>query len=577
MTTREFDGRLTVLSMALAFVVFALMLHRLVWLVRDMMRPGERVTAFEATSMAILLALAAGGTSLTYVASLPWAYHEVYAWSVAFAIGSMHWMLRVLLSPDPAAVGWLLAFLAGASLTRATGGWAMCLMSLSVGVWMATGRLGPERRRRAGRVVLVAVVALLAGAAVNWLKFRHPFAFPLEDQRFTAISAQRREALAANGGSIMGPQFFPTALSAYFRPDGLRFVDYFPWVTTPAQPVRPVDGTVIDQSYRTASVTALMPWLLALTSLAAVVVLRPGVSVAHRMLRAPLVAGVLMTGGVMGYGYFATRYTAEFAPALILGGTIGTVAVTRFLGGRAWPLRAGFTVLAAAALVFGIVSNLALGYAAVATTTRGSHLDDYLLVQHRLSPDEQAALVTESSRPPQGGDTDDLWVQGDCDALFVNTGDHGSPWSLVERRGALTTVTLPRDLTYVQVKLFESRTAEVNEVWLQAYSPRLVRLQARSGDLVINGPFIDLLPPYRIRVGLRVIPDLSFADVTSVPGGHLVFLRSFDVNDDGESAPVAIGAADITVAEQLDLRQRGVRLEHTGGLTPTVCERVRPD
>ena len=255
-TTREFDGRLTVLSMALAFVVTVMVLHRLVWLVRDMLRPDRPVSRFEATSMGVLLALASCGTSLTYVASLPWAYHEVYAWSVAFALGAMYWMLRVMLRPDRAAVLWLVAFLLGGVLTRATGGWAMCLATLGVGCWLWTGRLGPERRRWAAKVVLGAAIALLVGATVNWLKFRHPFAFPLEDQRFAELSARRREALAANGGSIVGPQFFPTALWAYFRPDGLRFVDYFPWITAPAQPVEPVDGVVIDQSYRTASVTA---------------------------------------------------------------------------------------------------------------------------------------------------------------------------------------------------------------------------------------------------------------------------------------------------------------------------------
>ena len=39
-TTNEFDGRLTLLSMALAFVVMAVMTSKLLWLVRDLMHPG---------------------------------------------------------------------------------------------------------------------------------------------------------------------------------------------------------------------------------------------------------------------------------------------------------------------------------------------------------------------------------------------------------------------------------------------------------------------------------------------------------------------------------------------------------
>ena len=49
-TTDEFDGRLTLLSMALAFVLMAVMTTKLVWLVRDLMRPRRpaAVTRLEA-------------------------------------------------------------------------------------------------------------------------------------------------------------------------------------------------------------------------------------------------------------------------------------------------------------------------------------------------------------------------------------------------------------------------------------------------------------------------------------------------------------------------------------------------
>ncbi len=574
LTTREFDGRLTVLSMGLAFVVLALMLPRLFWLVRDLVRPGELVTTFEAVSAGAFLALAAGGTSLTFVASLPWAYHEVYAWSIALTVGAMYWMLRTLVDPTRASIGWLFAFATAMILTRATGGWAVCLAGVAVGCWLWSGRLGGEKRRWGARVVLVAVAALLIGAAVNWLKFRHPFAFPLEDQRFTSISDQRRDALAANGGTIMGPQFFPTALSAYFRPDGLRFVDYFPWITLPAEPVAPVDGVVIDQSYRTASVTALMPWLLVMTVVATGAIFRPGVSQGRRLLRVPLVAGVLMTGGVMAYGYFATRYTAEFVPALIVGGAIGTVMVTRSLQRRSVPIRSAFLALTVGATVFGITANLLLGYAAVATTTRGTELDSYLALQQRLSPAAQDSLVTESRGAPDRdeGSTDDLWIQGDCDALFLNTGDQGTPWTLVERRGLLVTATLGPDLEYARVKLFESATDTVNEVWLQVTERGRFRLQIVTGDDTFSGQWVDLLPPYQVRVGVRVLTELSYADVTSDPGGHLAYLRAFEVDGDGNAAPVEVREAD---HDRTALAAAGLRIETSTGLAPTLCQEIR--
>ena len=146
------------------------------------------------------------------------------------------------------------------------------------------------------------VPAFAAGIVDNLVKFRHPYLFPLAGPGWTAVNAHRREALEANGGTITGPQFFPTSLVTYFRPDGIRFVDYFPWITLPGSPPPAYGDAVIDQSYRTGSVTAFMPWLLLLTVVAAVALPCPA-STPPRVLRVPLVAGVLVTGGVMGYGY----------------------------------------------------------------------------------------------------------------------------------------------------------------------------------------------------------------------------------------------------------------------------------
>ncbi len=67
-------------SMLLAWVVFAVITTRLVWLVR---RPARRrrdapVTKRQAVLAAVFLAGVTGGTTLTFDASLPWVYHEVY-------------------------------------------------------------------------------------------------------------------------------------------------------------------------------------------------------------------------------------------------------------------------------------------------------------------------------------------------------------------------------------------------------------------------------------------------------------------------------------------------------------------
>ena len=87
MTTHEYDGRLTLLSMALAWIVFAVMVTKLVWLAAC--RPSRRRGRSRRTSAASGRGVprgATGGTFLTFDAAQPWVYHEAYVWAVASVV-----------------------------------------------------------------------------------------------------------------------------------------------------------------------------------------------------------------------------------------------------------------------------------------------------------------------------------------------------------------------------------------------------------------------------------------------------------------------------------------------------------
>jgi len=113
-------------------------------------------------------------------------------------------------------------------------------------------------------LVVAGVVPLIVSAVINWMKFHHPYMIPLEYIQWTEVSARRRLALLANDGSLAGSQFFRSTLANYVRPDGIRFVPYFPFVTMPADPARSYGGAFLDQTYRTGSVPAFMPLLFLL-------------------------------------------------------------------------------------------------------------------------------------------------------------------------------------------------------------------------------------------------------------------------------------------------------------------------
>ena len=162
-------------------------------------------------------------------------------------------------------------------LTRSTAGWAIALAVVATGLWFLAGRRrqGAVWRRAGWGLVVAGAATMLVGSLVNWAKFRHPYLFPIEDQVWTQLSAHRRFAVADNGGALNGLQFVRTTLAAYLRPDGVRFVSVFPFITPPADPPTAFGGVLLDESWRTGSVPALMPLLFLLTVWGAIVASAP--------------------------------------------------------------------------------------------------------------------------------------------------------------------------------------------------------------------------------------------------------------------------------------------------------------
>jgi hypothetical protein len=516
MLTHSLDGRLTVPSMALAWAVLALFTARLVWLVRDCLRPDEPVSRSDAVGAAILLIAITGGTVLTFDASLPWVYHEVYLWATALAVGSAYWLLRVALVATRPAILWLGGFILATALTRTPGGWAMSGATIALACWLAVrqGR-GRTRRGLATPLAILAagVVPLAASITYNWVKFGHPYLFPLESQVWSQVNAHRREALEVNGGTITGPQFFETSLVNYFRPDGIRFVDYFPYITLPAEPARAYGGAFLDQTYRTGSVTAFMPLLLLLALAALPVLLRPRATGPVASLRWPALGSLLVGGGVMGYGYLANRYTSDFVPALVVVGTVGLWSLTRLQ--VPWPrlTRAVLLMAMAAGCAFSVAAQVATGSLAAAQTHRGDELTSYLALQERLSGGPRSPvsrLVSQSDSLPRQGKADDLHITGECEAMYVHTGDQYEPWNLVDQRDMVVTV-LPTFVDYHPgtLRLFRQDGVEMRYVSLEfdADTPQ-ARLVVEDKDGNFYSPWFEVARGREVRITAHATPDL---------------------------------------------------------------------
>ena len=579
LVTREFDGRLTVLSMALAWVVLAVVTARLVWLVRRVVHgPDAAVGRLEAVVVGILLAAMTGGTVLTFDASLPWVYHEVYVWAAATVTGSLYWLVRVLHEPTRRSAGWLLAFATAAALTRTTGGFAVCgAIALAAGWrWLAAGRGRP------GRGVLALVVAfavpLLASVTLNLAKFDHPYLFPLREQVWTAVNEQRREALAANGGTITGPQFLPTTLPTYFALDGIRFTPWYPFVSAPADPP-PVrsHGAVFDQTYRTASVTATTPLLLLLAVAAVPVALTCRARV-RRILTPPLAGAGAVGLGVLMYGYIANRYTSEFVPLLLVGSaiTVGTVGPwLRRLGRVGGSL---VTVVAAALALYSIGVHTLMGLTTSAVTGGGDHLVRHLSFQRALTGgpgSPQASLVEQvPSLPSEPAPPDTLAVTPDCRALYLATGDRYEPWVLVAERPTVLEVGLGRRIEAGTVRLASIVATSVRDVELEIRDDHHVRIVVRDAYAAVEGPWFGVYPTTTFRLAIAPRPSAQLATVSTTPGGLVAHVPYTRRDLDWNTAP---GLVVVDAGAAARARPLGATVQVREGLRPPLCDELVRD
>src|SRR5204863_8944455 len=126
----------------------------LIWRVRRFVRGNEPLGRLEATSYGVLLAAVLCGSVLLYLASLPWVFHEAYAWSIVCGLGALFGLLGVIERPSNGRIALTGVFILGAVLSRATTGWACAAGALLVALWFLLGRYGPSARPKWWRVAV---------------------------------------------------------------------------------------------------------------------------------------------------------------------------------------------------------------------------------------------------------------------------------------------------------------------------------------------------------------------------------------------------------------------------------------
>ena len=572
LVTREFDGRMSLVSMGVAWVVFAIMATKLFWLVRSCVRGTQPVARAEAVLSAIALAAITGGTVLVFDAALPWVYHEVYLWATALAIGSLYWLLRVGLEPAARSVWWLGAFNLCLIMTRTTGGFALCAATTLMACRLLIGRTRSDRRRLGWAVLATGILPVAAAVALNLIKFDHPYLFPLQDQVWTQFSARRREALARNGGTITGPQFLATGVVNYLQPFGIRFTSYFPWITLPARPASAYGGAFLDQSYRTGSVPAFMPFLTLMTLWAMVrVYVRRHAPTGIRELRLPLLAALVIPVGVLSYGYVAHRYLSEFVPLVVLGTMIGCADLAAHLP-KLGRLATGSVLTVLSALVlFGILANGLTGYTLEQQTWGGSKLEGYVAAQRALGGN---LPVVHTTQLPSSAPTDELAIVGRCDGLYLATGDQYEPWLPVERRTLRIRIVLGGVTRAGLLPLLTVHGLHVGSVDAQLDSHGHLRFVMSDGGNIRYSPWQLAVAGSEIDLIVTTHTDLKLIELEALPGGFVGWLPLTQIATSGDTLLVSITPSFATRAAQQDA---GVRIVAGASPAPTQCAQFAHD
>ncbi len=435
--TDALDGKLTAPSMLLAWLVTAFFLPILVWRVRILMRGDAAVTRGEAISVGAFIGAVLGGSVIVYLAALPWIYHEDFAWSIALVVGALCTLLGVLERPTTRRVVLLGVLVLCAVLNRSATGWACVIAVLLAAAYVGTGRIGDEHRRWWRWLLAAALIPLVVNCAVTWAKFGTPFGLPMASQVWTKLDQHRRDFLDANGGLYFSPTFLPSTLLAYFRPDGLRLTQIFPFITLPANPAHAVNGVILDQTYRTGSLpwSTPLPFLLACWGL--VCAFRPRPVGRTALLRIPLLGAAAATVGVLVWGYIAHRYLADLMPIVIIAGAVGLVDLWRRLDGKGRGLRRLVVAASLVLALLGVLINVAISVPTEKLAWGGDKARDYVETQESVGEltgwSLQRNVVFGNDLPAQGP-ADQIYVLGVCDGLYVSTGEFDRPWVPLELR-----------------------------------------------------------------------------------------------------------------------------------------------
>jgi hypothetical protein len=617
--TEDLDGRLSRISMLVAFVVLLVFAARLAWQARTLLRgdgPPTRATLIAAAGFVFVTGC---GSTALFLVGRAWVFHEAILWGIAMSLASFYFLIAYLTTARGRDLAWTCLTATLALLSRpsvGTGpvialGFVLAIQLIPrVTTRIRTGRARtprPERSQRgslprwlgigdaavtrpAWSVAVAIGIPIALYAYVNYSKFGTLFGLPIDKQDLLLERPERKSALAASN-ALFSLEYAPTNLLQYLRPDAIGFDRVFPWVTFSA-PAHIVGHVPFDNIEPSASIPAASTLLVALAVFGIVAAIRMPHPATGRgtaaVLRVPILAAALGTIGTIVLGVQLERYEGDFVPLLVIAGAAGLFWLPVLLTRRPRLVRnlARGALVALAAWSVWATFSLTLRYqraysAFQPTSVRAGFVSFQLDINDTLGLGRPFEVRRGATLPIVAGKEfrrtsaplGRLFIVGDCTGLFLST---ARTWEPVEEKptGALRwRVTFGRAAppgTREPLWSTHARGSSYNSIlWARWIDDQHIGVEYEwtgMPDAVLLGQ-----KPMRIQSGrayeldVRLDPNQHYVEVRH---GKRVLLTGFP--------PVFDDDSPSTLGRQTDSNRGSTTFNGTIRTVPTtpICDRV---
>lgn len=387
------DGRLTRLSMTIAFVALCTVVFHLT--VR--LRRATGVPSGAAWRPALMIAAVACSPVLALAGQVS-VYHETELWAFVLLLLTFVLLIEVMRAPSMRSVGFAGIVAIATILTR---------VSIGLGALTALGIVGLMLWRRDRRLSLtaigLAIAGFLANVGINFAKFGTLLDLPANRQVLTLLDPDRAEWFAANGNSFFGLGFLPTTVVHYLRPDAFAVERLAPFIRFGPR-AREFGSTALESNTASSSLTASATLLMVMAAIGVAIVIRR-----RRRVTVPLIVGAAVAAlPTLAIGFIANRYLVDLLALLTIPAAIAIVEFhtnRRLLG----QLSIG------ALFVWGVWINTSLA-------TWLDSIDDPGFTAWRYDLDDALfggsppSVIALSGPAPRDGI---VAIDGECDGLYI--------------------------------------------------------------------------------------------------------------------------------------------------------------